>query len=165
MLRTSRVVFKDEGSKPLILCGLPVNRHHPLSTLSHSSRCGHEFLQSSDHRSARELSQGNPNKLLPSGTHLHAHLYSAPGPVHARGCEKPNLCALDHCLFLSRSVGPSDFYWLWRLMGLDCPARIVSFAMRAILAKSESAGENFDLVLSQQIIYGVGFFGILYSAY
>ena len=50
-------------------------------------------------------------------------------------------------------------------MGLDCPVRIVSFAMRAILAKSESAGENFDLVLSQQIIYGVGFFGILYSAY
>ena len=50
-------------------------------------------------------------------------------------------------------------------MGLDCLVRIVSFAMRTILAKSESAGENFDLVLSQQIIYGVGFFGILYSAY
>ena len=45
-------------------------------------------------------------------------------------------------------------------MGLDCPVRIVSFAMRAILAKSESAGEKFNLVLSQQIIYGVGFFGI-----
>ena len=37
--------------------------------------------------------------------------------------------------------------------------------MRAVLAKSESAGENFNLVLAQQIIYGVGFFGILYSAY
>ena len=51
-------------------------------------------------------------------------------------------------------------------MGLDSDAvRIVSFAMRAVLAKSESAGENFDLVLAQQIVYGVGFFGILYSAY
>lgn len=37
--------------------------------------------------------------------------------------------------------------------------------MRAALAKSESAGENFDLVLAEQIIYGVGFFGILYAAY
>ena len=50
-------------------------------------------------------------------------------------------------------------------MELDCPVRAVSFAMRAVLAKSESAGENFNLVLAQQIIYGVGFFGILYSAY
>lgn len=45
------------------------------------------------------------------------------------------------------------------------PVRVVSFAMRAVLAKVESAGENFNLVLAQQIIYGVGFFGILYSAY
>lgn len=50
-------------------------------------------------------------------------------------------------------------------MELDCPVRVVSFAMRAVLARSESAGQNFDLVLAQQIVYGVGFFGILYSAY
>ena len=37
--------------------------------------------------------------------------------------------------------------------------------MRTVLAKVESAGENFNLVLAQQIIYGVGFFGVLYSAY
>ena len=52
-----------------------------------------------------------------------------------------------------------------RLMYFDYSVRVVSFAMRALLAKSESAGENSDLVLSQQIIYGVGFFGVLYSAY
>lgn len=50
-------------------------------------------------------------------------------------------------------------------MYFDYSVRVVSFAMRALLAKSESAGENSDLVLSQQIIYGVGFFGVLYSAY
>ena len=50
-------------------------------------------------------------------------------------------------------------------MKLDISVRVVSFAMRAALAKRESAGENFNLVLAQQIIYGVGFFGILYSAY
>lgn len=55
-------------------------------------------------------------------------------------------------------------YVLW-VTAFFCQVRIVSFAMRAALAKSESAGENFHLVLAQQIIYGVGFFGILYSAY
>jgi len=45
------------------------------------------------------------------------------------------------------------------------PVRVVAFAMRAALAKIESAGENLNLVLAQQIIYGAGFFGILYSAY
>ena len=43
--------------------------------------------------------------------------------------------------------------------------RVVAFAMRTALTKVESAGENFNLVLAQQIIYGAGFFGILYSAY
>jgi hypothetical protein len=53
----------------------------------------------------------------------------------------------------------------WRLMRFGCPVRIVSFAMRAVLTKSESAAENFDFVLAEQIVYGVGFFGILYAAY
>ncbi|KAF9648708.1 hypothetical protein BDM02DRAFT_3143842 [Thelephora ganbajun] len=55
-------------------------------------------------------------------------------------------------------------YVLW-ITAFFCQVRVVSFAMRAALAKSATAGQNFDLVLSQQIIYGVGFFGILYSAY
>ena len=37
--------------------------------------------------------------------------------------------------------------------------------MRAILAGSEKAGENLDLLVAQQIIYSTGFFGLLYSAY
>jgi cytochrome b561 len=55
-------------------------------------------------------------------------------------------------------------YVLW-ITAFFCQVRVVAFAMRAVLAKVESAGENFNLVLAQQIIYGVGFFGILYSAY
>lgn len=47
-----------------------------------------------------------------------------------------------------------------------CPlVRVVAFAMRALLTKRETAGENFHFVLAQQIIYGIGFFGVLYSAY
>lgn len=51
------------------------------------------------------------------------------------------------------------------MMDHDHPVRIASFAMRAVLTKSESAGENFNLVLAQQTVYGVGFFGVLYPAY
>ena len=42
---------------------------------------------------------------------------------------------------------------------------MVSFTLRAILAGSESAGENLDLLVAEQIIYNTGFFGLLYSAY
>jgi len=66
-------------------------------------------------------------------------------------------------IFLFKAVRNST-YVLW-ITAFFCQVRIVSFAMRALLAKSESAGENFNLVLAQQIVYGVGFFGILYSAY
>jgi len=55
-------------------------------------------------------------------------------------------------------------YVLW-VTAFFCNVRFISFAMRAALAKNDAAGENFDLVLAQQIIYGIGFFGVLYSAY
>jgi hypothetical protein len=66
-------------------------------------------------------------------------------------------------VFVFKAIRNST-YVLW-ITAFFCQVRIVSFAMRAVLAKSKSAGENFDLVLAQQIVYGVGFFGILYSAY
>jgi len=37
--------------------------------------------------------------------------------------------------------------------------------IRAILAGSESAGENLSLLIADEILFGVGFFGLLYSAY
>lgn len=43
--------------------------------------------------------------------------------------------------------------------------RVVAFTMRAILAGSESAGQNLNLLVAEEIIYSVGFFGLLYSAY
>jgi hypothetical protein len=46
-----------------------------------------------------------------------------------------------------------------------CTLRIVTFAMRAALAGSESAGENVNLLIADEIISGVGYFGLLYSAY
>ena len=43
--------------------------------------------------------------------------------------------------------------------------RIVAFVLRAILAGSDSAGRNLNLLVAEQIIYSTGFFGLLYSAY
>jgi len=65
--------------------------------------------------------------------------------------------------FLFKAVR-NPTYVLW-VTAFFCQVRIVSFAMRAVLTKSESAAENFDFVLAEQIVYGVGFFGILYAAY
>ena len=43
--------------------------------------------------------------------------------------------------------------------------RIVAFVLRAFLAGSETAGENLSLLITDQILFGVGFFALLYSAY
>lgn len=48
---------------------------------------------------------------------------------------------------------------------LALAARVVAFTLRAILSSDESAGENLGLVIAEQIIYSVGFFGLVYSAY
>jgi len=43
--------------------------------------------------------------------------------------------------------------------------RITAFAIRAVLAGSESAAENLGLLTADEILFGVGFFGLVYSAY
>lgn len=43
--------------------------------------------------------------------------------------------------------------------------RVVAFTMRAILSGSDTAGRNRNVVIAELIIYNVGFFGLLYSAY
>lgn len=66
-------------------------------------------------------------------------------------------------------------YYLWRsfrnptyvliVLSLFCAIRITAFSIRAALAGSESAGENLGLVIGEFVVYSVGFFGLLYSAY
>ncbi|KAJ4475506.1 hypothetical protein J3R30DRAFT_3294103 [Lentinula aciculospora] len=48
---------------------------------------------------------------------------------------------------------------------LFCQIRFVAFTIRAILAGSESAGENLDLFIADEVLFSVGFFGLLYGAY
>ncbi|KAF9526922.1 hypothetical protein CPB83DRAFT_884643 [Crepidotus variabilis] len=46
-----------------------------------------------------------------------------------------------------------------------CLIRVVAFIIRAVLAGSNNAGTNLGLVIADQILLGVGYFGLLYSAY
>jgi len=55
--------------------------------------------------------------------------------------------------------------FVYYVLTFFCVIRFVAFLMRAILAGSDSAGSNLDLLIAEQVIYNVGFFGILYSTY
>ncbi|KAG7453246.1 uncharacterized protein BT62DRAFT_53761 [Guyanagaster necrorhizus] len=48
---------------------------------------------------------------------------------------------------------------------LFCQIRIAAFTIRAILIASDSAGENLSLFIADQVLFGIGFFGLLYAAY
>ncbi|GJE94631.1 hypothetical protein PsYK624_108020 [Phanerochaete sordida] len=51
------------------------------------------------------------------------------------------------------------------VLSLFCVIRITAFTLRAILAGSDTAGENINVYIAESVIYSVGFFGLLYSAY
>jgi hypothetical protein len=46
-----------------------------------------------------------------------------------------------------------------------CTIRVVSFTLRAILAGSASAAGTLNLLVAEQVIYGIGFLGVVYSVY
>lgn len=43
--------------------------------------------------------------------------------------------------------------------------RMAAFTMRAVLAASDGAGQNSNLLIAEQVVFSVGYFGLLYSAY
>jgi hypothetical protein len=51
------------------------------------------------------------------------------------------------------------------ILAVFCALRIAAFVTRAVLAASGSARENLRLVIVNQVLYGAGFFGLMYSAY
>ncbi|KAI0821018.1 hypothetical protein BC629DRAFT_1587349 [Irpex lacteus] len=55
--------------------------------------------------------------------------------------------------------------FVWRSLVVFCLFRMVGFILRAVIAASSSASTSLGLVISQQVIYNIGFFGLLYSAY
>ncbi|KAF8869992.1 hypothetical protein BD779DRAFT_1456166 [Infundibulicybe gibba] len=51
------------------------------------------------------------------------------------------------------------------MLSVFCATRITAFVIRALLAGSDSIGHNLSLLISDEILFGVGFFGLLSSAY
>ncbi|KAK7040390.1 hypothetical protein VNI00_009867 [Paramarasmius palmivorus] len=51
------------------------------------------------------------------------------------------------------------------ILSLFCAIRITAFVIRAYLCSSSSAGENLSLIIADQVLFSVGFFGLLYGAY
>jgi hypothetical protein len=43
--------------------------------------------------------------------------------------------------------------------------RVTAFVIRAVMIGVESAGENLNLLIADQILFGIGYAGLLYSSY
>ncbi|KAI0685460.1 hypothetical protein BC835DRAFT_1421208 [Cytidiella melzeri] len=55
--------------------------------------------------------------------------------------------------------------FVWRSLAIFCLFRMTGFILRAVIAASDGASANIGLVIAQGVIYSIGFFGLLYSAY
>ncbi|KAH7924096.1 hypothetical protein BV22DRAFT_1130132 [Leucogyrophana mollusca] len=55
--------------------------------------------------------------------------------------------------------------YVFIVLSLFCAVRIAAFVLRALLAGVTSDGKNLTLFITFEILYNVGFFGLLYSAY
>ncbi|KAF8963767.1 hypothetical protein BDZ97DRAFT_1819087 [Flammula alnicola] len=51
------------------------------------------------------------------------------------------------------------------ILVLFCAIRLTAFAMRAALISLDSAGQNLNILIADEVLFGVGFFSLLYSAY
>ncbi|KAG9315664.1 hypothetical protein JVU11DRAFT_3310 [Chiua virens] len=65
--------------------------------------------------------------------------------------------------FMRQAISRPTYVYI--VIGFFSAIRITAFVLRAVLADVASAGENLNLLITFEIIYNVGFFGLLYSAY
>ncbi|KAJ3573732.1 hypothetical protein NP233_g2239 [Leucocoprinus birnbaumii] len=70
---------------------------------------------------------------------------------------------------------PLAIYYIWRVatrfnyvfifLTVFCVVRVAAFAIRAAIAGSDTAGTKLGLVIADQILFGMGFSGLLFSTY
>ncbi|KAJ7858460.1 hypothetical protein B0H13DRAFT_2076058, partial [Mycena leptocephala] len=65
--------------------------------------------------------------------------------------------------FVRQSIKNTTFVYI--VLTLFCAMRFAAYIIRAILAHSTSAGSNLSLFIADEVLFGVGFFALLYSAY
>ncbi|KAJ6588100.1 hypothetical protein B0H19DRAFT_1205772 [Mycena capillaripes] len=65
--------------------------------------------------------------------------------------------------FIRQSIKNTTYVYI--SLTVFCLMRVTAFTLRAILIGSKSLGKNLDVFIADQIIFGVGFFALLYSAF
>ncbi|KAJ3491551.1 hypothetical protein NLJ89_g11327 [Agrocybe chaxingu] len=66
-------------------------------------------------------------------------------------------------VFLWRSFKmPTHVYYV---LAFFCAIRIAAFGIRTALTASSTGAQNLNLIITDETLFGVGFFGLLYSAY
>ncbi|KAJ3567188.1 hypothetical protein NP233_g6523 [Leucocoprinus birnbaumii] len=59
----------------------------------------------------------------------------------------------------------TKFNYVFIVMTLFCLFRTVGFVIRAVVAGSTSAGSNLSLVIADQVLFGIGFSGLLFATF
>ncbi|KAJ7612332.1 hypothetical protein DFH06DRAFT_1243643 [Mycena polygramma] len=65
--------------------------------------------------------------------------------------------------FVRQSIKNTTYVYI--IMTLFCTMRFTAYIIRAVLASSSTQGSNLSLFIADQVLFGVGFFALLYSAY
>ncbi|KAJ7060301.1 hypothetical protein C8F01DRAFT_1142222 [Mycena amicta] len=65
--------------------------------------------------------------------------------------------------FVRQSLKNTTYVYI--ALTLFCLVRLTAFVIRAIMANSTGSGSNLNLFIADQVLFGVGFFALLYSAY
>jgi len=65
--------------------------------------------------------------------------------------------------YIRQSIARPTYVYI--VLSIFCAVRIAAFVLRALLAGVATDGQNINLLLTFEILYNVGFFGLLYSAY
>ncbi|KAF8166171.1 hypothetical protein BJ912DRAFT_913804 [Pholiota molesta] len=55
--------------------------------------------------------------------------------------------------------------YVYFIINLFCQIRLAAFVLRAILIRVDSVGEKLAPLIADEVLFGVGFFSLLYSAY
>ncbi|KAJ7612340.1 hypothetical protein DFH06DRAFT_1371418 [Mycena polygramma] len=65
--------------------------------------------------------------------------------------------------FVRQSIKNTTYVYI--SLTVFCLMRVAAFALRAILIKSTSLAENLNVFIADEVMFGVGFFALLYSAF
>ncbi|KAJ7496801.1 hypothetical protein FB451DRAFT_1208845 [Mycena latifolia] len=65
--------------------------------------------------------------------------------------------------FIRQSIKNTTYVYI--VLVVFCLMRVTAFIIRAILADSTTLGQNLGLFTADEVLFGVGFFALLYSAY